>query len=156
LIFTIIQLALALWLSAKLTLTVVAFGLALLFFSRAFVRRSGNLGSETVELSKAFLAGITDHFNGIKDIKSNTLEKSHTEWVQRTSEKIEGNFLSLMKLKSTSTFIHKAVSSLLIAGFVYFAISLFQAQTAQLMLILVIFSRLWPRVSGIQSNLEQL
>ena len=33
---------------------------------------------------------------------------------------------------------------------------MFQAQSAQLMLIIVIFARLWPRVSGIQSNLEQL
>ena len=33
---------------------------------------------------------------------------------------------------------------------------MFQAQPAQLMLIIVIFSRLWPRFIGIQSNLEQL
>ena len=31
-----------------------------------------------------------------------------------------------------------------------------QAQPAQLILIVVIFSRLWPRFSAIQSNLEQL
>ena len=33
---------------------------------------------------------------------------------------------------------------------------MFQAQTAQLMLIIIIFSRIWPKISGIQSNLEQL
>ena len=33
---------------------------------------------------------------------------------------------------------------------------MFQAQTAQLMLIIIIFSRIWPKISGIQSSLEQL
>ena len=64
--------------------------------------------------------------------------------------------MELIKLKTTSQFIYKVVSALLIAVFVFFSIKMFQAQSAQLMLIMIIFSRLWPRFSGIQSNLEQL
>ena len=64
--------------------------------------------------------------------------------------------MELIKLNTTSQFIYKVVSAFLIAGFVFFSIKMFQAQSAQLMLIIIIFSRLWPRISGIQSNLEQL
>ena len=52
--------------------------------------------------------------------------------------------------------IFKIVSAFLIAIFVFFSIQMFKSQPAQLMLILVIFSRLWPRFTSIQSNLEQI
>ncbi|HWJ79393.1 MAG TPA: ATP-binding cassette domain-containing protein, partial [Niallia sp.] len=90
------------------------------------------------------------------DIKSNNLEASYLTWFKSMCIKMEHNFVELTKLKSTSQFIYKLVSSILIGFFVFFAIQLFQAQPAQLMLIVIIFSRLWPRFTGIQSNLEQL
>ncbi|TVY05629.1 ABC transporter ATP-binding protein [Paenibacillus cremeus] len=156
LVFTFIQISLAFWLSARMTILVILFGSCLIFFSRKFIKRSSSLGSETVELSKAFLAGMTDHLNGIKDIKSNTLEKSHINWVRSTSFRIEQNVTQLIKLRTTSQFVYKVVSAFLITGFAYISIKMFQAQLPQLMLILAIYSRLWPRVSSIQSNLEEL
>ena len=155
-LFTCIQIGVAFWLSAQMTISVLVFGAAMLWFSKTFIKKSTNLGNETVELSRSFLAGLSDHFNGIKDIKSNMLEESHIAWVQSKSKQMEDNILSLVKVRTTSQFLHRVVSSLLIAAFVFFAIRLFHAQTAQLMLILVIFSRLWPRMSAIQSNLENL
>ncbi|WP_338449852.1 ABC transporter ATP-binding protein [Niallia oryzisoli] len=156
LVFTFIQIGLAFWLSAKMTIAVLLFGLALIFFSKTFIRKSSEIGNQNVELSKAYLAGITDHFNGIKDIKSNSLELIHLDWIQSLSMKMEQNVIELIRLNSFSKLINKIVSAFLIAGFVFFSIKMFQAQTAQLMLVIIIFSRIWPKVSGIQSNLEQL
>ena len=62
---------------------------------------------------------------------------------------MEENIVELVKLKTTSQFIYKVVSAFLIASFVFFSIKMFQAQPAQLMLIIVIFARLWPRVSRV-------
>lgn len=44
----------------------------------------------------------------------------------------------------------------MIAAFIYIAVSMFNAQAGQLMLVIIIFSRLWPRVAGIQSSMEQI
>ena len=74
-IFTFIQIGIAFWLSAQMTIFVLIFGLALIFFSRKFIKKSSDLVSKYVELSKAYLAGITDQFNGIKEIKSNTFRE---------------------------------------------------------------------------------
>lgn len=156
LIFTLIQIGIAFWLSTQMTFAVLLFGLVLIFLSRAFIRKSNIFGNQAVELSKDYLAGITDHFNGIKEIKSNTLEKAHLKWVRTLSFNMEQNMVSFVKLKTTSQFVFKVVSSILIAGFVFYSIKMFQAQSAQVILILVIFARIWPRISGIQSNLEQL
>ena len=156
LVFTFIQISLAFWLSAQMTIAVLIFGLALIFFSRTFIHKSSTIANQNVELSKAYLGGITDHFNGIKDIKSNSLELTHLNWIQSLSVRMEKNVMELIRLNSFSKLINKIVSAFLIAGFIFFSINMFQAQMAQLMIIIIIFSRIWPKVSGIQSSLEQL
>ncbi|KRF60796.1 multidrug ABC transporter [Bacillus sp. Soil768D1] len=155
-IFTIIQIIFAFYLSVKMTSFILFFGIILIFFSRKFVKKSQSLGKEALHLTQTYLAGITDHFNGIKDIKSNSLEQTHLNWFFSLSKKMERNMVEITKVNSTSQMTFKVVSSLLIAIFVFFSIKMFMAQPAQLMLIMVIFSRLWPRFTSIQSNLEQL
>ncbi|MFE4706035.1 ABC transporter ATP-binding protein [Peribacillus simplex] len=155
-IFTIIQIIFAFYLSVKMTSFILFFGIILIFFSRKFVKRSQSLGKESLHLTQTYLAGITDHFNGIKDIKSNSLEQTHLKWFFSLSKKMERNMVEITKLNSTSQMTFKVVSSLLIAIFVFFSIKMFMAQPAQLMLIMVIFSRLWPRFTSIQANLEQI
>ncbi|MEH6948041.1 ABC transporter ATP-binding protein [Bacillus sp. JJ634] len=156
LIFTLIQIGIALYLSIKMTSFILFFGLILIFCSKTFIKKSQTLGQETFQLTQSYLAGITDQFNGIKDIKSNSLERTHLKSFLSLNEKIEQNIIQMVKLNTTSQFIYKVVSAFLIAIFVFFSIKIFQAQSVQLMLIIIIFSRLWPRFSGIQSNLEQL
>lgn len=156
LIFTFIQICIALYLSVTMTSFILVFGLVLIFFSRKFIKKSQSLGKETFQLTQTYLAGITDHLNGMKDIKSNSLEDSHLSWFLSLTEKMEKNRIKLTTLNTTSQMIFKVVSSLLIAIFMFFSIKMFSAQPAQLMLIMVIFSRLWPRFTSIQSNLEQI
>ncbi|MCH1624876.1 ABC transporter ATP-binding protein [Ferdinandcohnia quinoae] len=156
LIFSSIQLVIAFLLSAKMTVFVMIFGIILLFFSRKFIKKSYHYGNESMKLSRIYSAGITDHFNGIKDIKSNTLEQTHVSWFRALCDRIENNSIEYLKLKTKSQFIYKIVSAILISVFIFTSITIFQEQTTQLMLIIVIFSRLWPTFSSIQANLEKL
>ncbi|PFP29485.1 multidrug ABC transporter [Bacillus sp. AFS073361] len=156
LVFTSIQVGIAFWLSTKMTILVLIFGFALIYCSRKFISKSNALGKNTLHLSQTYLAVITDHFNGIKEIKSNTLEESHLSWFRNLNERIETNIIEFFKLKTMSQLIYKVASALLIVVFIFFSVKLFKAQPAQLILIIIIFSRLWPRFTGIQSNLEQL
>lgn len=155
-VFTLIQIGLAFILSPAITAFVLLCGFVLILFNRKFLKRSLMLGSRNYELSKAYISGITDHMNGIKDIKSNTLEKSRLSWFGIITKEIENEQVEYMRLKSTSQLYYKAASAILIAIFIYFAVMIFHAQAAQLMLIIIIFSRLWPGVAGIHSSMEQI
>lgn len=155
-IFTLIQIGLACLLSIKMTIFITVFGLVLVFFSRRFIKQTSKLGLDNIELSQSYMAGITDHFNGIKDIKSNNLEMHHISWFQQLNEKMENNALKAVNIKTKSNLIYKTVSALLIGVFAFISIKMFKEQSATLFLIIIIFSRLWPRITGIQSNLEQL
>lgn len=155
-VFTLVQISIAFWLSAKLTVFVLVFGAILILLSRRFVKNSKQMGGNTIVLGKSFLGGVTDHLNGMKEIKSNNLEDSHIHWFHSLNEKMEDNMIEISKLKTTSRFIFKSVSAVLIAVFAFISIKMFQTQPAQLMVILIIFSRLWPRITSIQSSMEQL
>ncbi|MCU5377774.1 ABC transporter ATP-binding protein/permease [Bacillus cereus] len=155
-IFTIIQIGIALWFSTKITIFVLFTGLILAYFSKHYIKKSRVLGNQTSEIARDYLGGITDHFNGIKDIKSNMLEESRYTWLSTWCEKMEKEQLAYIKLKNQSQFFYKFASAILIALLIFTSIKLFQAQPGQLIVIVLIFSRLWPRFTGIQSNLEQL
>ncbi|HAQ07816.1 MAG TPA: ABC transporter ATP-binding protein [Bacillus bacterium] len=156
LIFTIIQIGIAFWLSANITIFVLISGLALLFFSRSFLKRSMALGSRNYVSGKRYLAGITDQINGIKDIKSNSLEDTRMLWFRKVTKNMEIEQIEYAQLNTKSQLYYKSASAILIAIFLFAAVKLFNAQPAQLMLVIVIFSRLWPRVAGIQGSMEQM
>jgi ABC-type multidrug transport system fused ATPase/permease subunit len=155
-IFTFIQIGIALLLSPKITMFVLLSGFILAIFSRGFIKRSRLLGSRTSEIGMSFLAGITDNFNGIKDIKSNTMEHSRMNWFQSISQRMYDEQMEYITLKTTSQFYYKMASAILIAIFIFLSVNLYNAEAAQLMLIIIIFTRLWPRVTGIQASLEQI
>lgn len=156
LIFTFIQIILAFWLSPQITFFILVSGVLLVFLNRKFLKFSLALGNRNYELGRTFLAGMTDQLNGIKDIKSNSLEQSRLNWFHSITRQMVIEQLEYTKMRTRSNFYYKSASSILIALFIFIALNLFQAQAGQLMLILVIFSRLWPRVAGIQSSLEDI
>lgn len=156
LIFTCVQIGLAFWLSPVITTFVLLFGLILIYFNRKFLKRSLALGNINYELGRNYLAGLTDQINGIKDIKSNTLESSRMSWYQSITKKMRDQQINYTKLKTKSQMYYKIASTSLIALFIFIAITMFNAQGGQLMLIIIIFARLWPSVAGIQGSLEQM
>lgn len=155
-VFTIVQVGIAFWLSSKITIFVLFCGLFLSIVSRIFIKRARILGSKTSELAQNYLAGITDHFNGIKDIKSNTLEEARLTWFRSVTQKMAREQIEYMEMRSASQLFYKISLAVLIACFIFLSVTFFHAQSAQLLLIILIFSRLWPRFTSIQSNLEQL
>ena len=156
LIFTFIQILLAFWLSPQITFFILLSGAFLVFANRKFLKFSLALGNRNYELGRSFLAGMTDQLNGIKDIKSNNLEESRLNWFHNITQQMVTEQLEYVKVRTRSQFYYKCASSILIAIFIFIALNMFQAQAGQLMLILIIFSRLWPRVAGIQSSLEDI
>ena len=156
LILTSMQILIALWLSPIITVFVLISGLFLVIVNRNFLKRAHALGNRNYELGKEFFAGITDQLNGIKDIKSNSLEKSRISWFRGITKQMEEEQLTYITLKKTSEFYYNSASAMFIVVFIFISFTLFQSQAGQLLMIIVIFSRLWPQVSSIHSYLEYI
>ncbi|WLR42778.1 ABC transporter ATP-binding protein [Bacillus carboniphilus] len=155
-IFTLVQFSISFWLSWQLTSAVLILGFILLFSSRVFIKQSSSLGKETIELHQEILSGVMDQLNGIKEVKSNRIENDCLDWFQTTNEKVENNIVKMAKVNATSQLLYKILLAFLVSVFLYVSINMYQSNLAELILIMIIFSRLWPRFSGIQSKLEQL
>jgi len=155
-IFTFFQVALALWLSVKMTLFVLMGGIILVLFAKSYLNKARAIGNQTSELAQSYYAGITDQLNGIKDIKSNTLERSRLHWLETLTKGMLQEQIDYVKLRTSSQVLYKISSALLIAVFIYFSVGFIQAQPELLIVMIIIFSRLWPKFSDIQSNLQQI
>ncbi|WP_245946920.1 ABC transporter ATP-binding protein [Paenibacillus cellulosilyticus] len=155
-LFTIVQVGIAWMLSPSLTGGVLLCGILLALYSRTFVKKSRRLGEEATKLYQQYYAGMTDHLNGMKDIKSNGMEEKHISWFRSVCERIENNSIVFTRVQTTSGVYYKLASSLLLAGFIYMAYAVLKVEPAKLILISVIFSRLWPKFATLQSSWERL
>lgn len=155
-IFTVIQIGVAFWLSAEMTLFVVAFGLLLSFFSKKFIVRSTKIGSQTSQNAQEYLSGVTDQFNGIKEVKSNVLEETHFRWIQELTAKMSDEQINYIKLTTSSQLFYKISSACLIVVFLHVSLTFFTIHKEQLLLVILIFSRLWPRFTSIQTTIEKI
>jgi len=156
LLFTLVQIVAAFWISPGMTLLILCFGALLALLSRQYIRKSRELGSRTSRLAQEYLTGISDQLHGFKDIKSNTLERSWLQWLQSLTYGTMREQLDYVRLKMKSQFLYQMSSSLLIACFVFVSYHFFRTQSHGILIVILLFARLWPRFTGLQSNLEQM
>ena len=156
LLFTLVQIGFAFWLSPKMTLAVLVCAVLLSLFSRRFIRKAKKLGSRSSLLGKMYLAGISDQLNGIKDIKSNNLEQSRLDWLHEFTGEVKNEQLDYTRLRSNSQLLYKMSSTLLIAVFIFVSFRFLHAEGPNLLLVILVFARLWPTFATLQSLMEQL
>lgn len=155
-LFTLIQILLAIWLSPLLTLVVLVSGFGAGFVARKFVRRAKKLGDRTTQLSQNYYFGLNDQLSGMKEIKSNMLEAEYIEWFDGLNKQMEKNNVDFVTLRSNTQFLYRTMAALLVAVFVYGSVIWFQVPPEYLLVLVLIFSRIWPRFSSMQANLEQM
>ncbi|MGG4213241.1 ABC transporter ATP-binding protein [Paenibacillus sp. FSL L8-0638] len=154
--FTLIQIALAFWLSPSLTGLVFLSGLGLFVVFRRSIRNAKQLGDRTTELSQVYFAGITDHMNGMKDIKSNLLEAANIHWFRSLTQRMEDNTTQFVRQNATTQFFHRAVAAVFVACVIFISLQWLHVTPEKLIVLILIFSRLWPRFALIQASLEYI
>ncbi len=154
--FTLIQIALAFWLSPSLTGLVFLSGLVLFIVFRRSIRNAKQLGDRTTELSQAYFAGITDHMNGMKDIKSNLLEAANIRWFRSLTQRMEDNTTQFVRQNATTQFFHRIAAAIFVVSVLFVSLQWLHVTPEKLIVLILIFSRLWPRFALIQASLEYI
>src|SRR5690606_11421362 len=131
-------------------------GAAIGLLSLRFVREAKALGDRTSELGRRYMAGITDHMQGMKDLKSNGMTDAGKRWHAELTAGMVEEQLAYIKLKSASDNVFRFASALFVVCLVYVSFLFFRVQSHELLLVIAIFARLWPRFTGIQANVQQL
>lgn len=155
-IFTLIQLAIAFWLSFEMTAFVLCSCAILVLFSRRLVKKANMLGKRTTEFAHEYMGQLTDDLNGIKDIKSNQLEETEFNRFRDLCLRLEKNTIHFAILSANSSFLYRVSAGVVIAAFVFLSVQVLKLPSASILLIIVIFARLWPQLTKIQASMESM
>lgn len=155
-IVSIIQICLAFWVAPSITLFTLASGFVLFAFMNRLVRQARETGRSLMGFNREMYAEINEYLNGMKEIKTHALEERHVDRFGELNRKIEEGVVSMTRLQARTDMIYKSGAALVISLYFYVAVGVLRMAPTQLILIVVIFSRLWPRFSSFQRILQQI
>ena len=151
-----VYVAIALRLSPAMTALTLASGGVLALYLRRRVGDSHRLGGQMTATRSRLHDAVTEHLNALKTAKSyGTLETDSTVFasvsgaVQRVNLESIGGYARLRQ----ETVIGSAV---VLALTIYTARSVLSVPTAELLMLLFLFSRLMPRVTGLLERAQTL
>ena len=155
-VLTMIYVGLALFLSPLVTLLVIACGGALL----GLLARSTKLGrakGEAVSSAYARLhAAIAEHLAGMRVSKSHGLEPFHLDRFSERIGRTADAQVDLVRNRASVGFWMQVGSATIMAGVFAFTLSVLELPLASILLMLFLFSRLVPMLSGLQRNVQQI
>ena len=155
LIFTALQIGIALAISWPLTALVLTSGAVVLLLSRRQIRKARTLGNLTTELVQEYVAGVSEQMQGMKDIKGNGMEEGGRRWIRSITDRIRREQIAHVRLRSATEAGYRIVSAALAAGFAYAALRILHTPPHALITIFLIMTRLWPRITALQTQAQQ-
>ncbi len=150
LIQTAIYLALALFVSPWATLVAVASGVAL----SALLARATEAGrAKGEEVSKAYeslFATIAEHLAGMRVSKSHATEAEHQARFAERTDATAGSMAAVARHQAALSVSLQIGSAAILAAVFWFALEVLSLPLAGILLLLYVFARLVPLVTGLQ------
>lgn len=150
------QLTIALWMSLPVTLVALTVGVSFLFLFRPFQKRSREYGKKSVEANRKLHKEMQNQLFSIKEIRAYGVEAHHSELFQNISQEYYDISLKTTQLRVVPQLCYSVASAVLIALAFVFSVLILDTGTAQLVVLVYIFSRLWPVFSSWQGRLQQI
>jgi len=155
-LITIIQIVIAFMIAPVLTCLVMAGAFILFMFLQTFVKESRRTGQDISNLNRNLLFDLTEHLNGIKEIKSYGIEAAQIHNFIKTRKMIKKNLTRFIKIQTRTDMLYKVGAAVFISIFLYCAIKIFNLNPQEFIIISVISARLWPKLSSFQTGLQNI
>ena len=156
LVLVIVYIVFALYLSAKLTLLALVCGLglaALLWPINKRIHTSGRLGlSANTDIHRS----IFENISSLKIIKSFAAEERYLDQMRTANKAVEEQQVRMAKFNALTRFVNMVGAAIIFTLLFYTSIEWLHLPTANLLVVLFIFSRLMPQISSIQSTIQAL
>lgn len=117
------------------------------------IHKSGGVGlNANIEIQRS----IYDNVNSLKIIKSFAAEERYLTRMQRSNTMLESQLVRMAKFNALTRWVNLVGAAVIFTVLFYSSIQWLNLPIANLLVILFIFSRLMPQVSGIQNTIQQL
>ncbi len=144
----------ALQLSGPVAGLLFVVGVILLFILKKKTRDSHKQGQELTASTRELYAVSSQHLEGMKTVKSFSLEKENVEEYSRVSDGVAAKFIETIKGYADVRFLFEVGSVVILSIVVYVVVEVLQIPTAELLVLLFLFVRIIPRFSLAQRSYQ--
>ncbi|MBU2060965.1 MAG: ABC transporter ATP-binding protein/permease [Bacteroidetes bacterium] len=155
-IIALFQLLIAFYISFDTTCLVIITITIILFIQKKTLLNSLSNGKRNISFSKVFQNNLIENFQNIKLVKSQYLGETQKIKLEQFSNDIFKNRLSFELDKAKTSLIYDLGTALLLCFFLYLGFVVFSIPTLNLILLVVIFSRILPAMKSSIENLQTL
>lgn len=152
----LLQLVIALWMSVPVTLVALVVGAGFLVLFRPFQKKSKEYGRKSVEVNRKLHRETQNQLNSIKEIRAYGVEAHHSALFDEISKEYYNISLRTTQLQVIPQLCYSVAAAVLIALAFVYSVLILDTGTAQLMVLVYIFSRLWPVFSSWQGQLQNI
>lgn len=140
--------------SVKFTLLVTAMGILLFFLLRKYIFKAFSIGEEQVEYYRNLLKYIDDFWETIKIAKVHSSEKFYYNQFNSASSSLLDLELRMEKNYALPNLIYRLAGIIVLVLVIYLGYRFEQIPLTSFFILIVLFSRIYPRFSGINSNIN--
>jgi len=156
LVLLIVYATASLLVSWPMTLGAAALGAATLLALRPIRRRASEYGRTLAAQRQDQYRIVSEFIGGIKIAKSYNIERGFIRNLSDVLTRMEFEFIRYQRTSSTGALLFQLVTALGIVVFVWVALNIMHLKTPQLIVLVVLFSRIAPRFGSIQSMLQNI
>lgn len=155
-ISSLVSLGIAVWLSLPVTafVLVVGCGFALLF--RRLMKESRRYGDEMIRINQAMYSELYSQLRSVKEVRSYGVQQEHAAFFAEISRSFADAKLKYMRQQATPSMLYSIAAAGMIAVIFVVCVLGFDMDTARLIVLVYVFTRLWPMFSGLISKLTAI
>ena len=142
--------------SLPVTLIALVVGTGFLFLFRPFQKKSRAYGQEAVKVNRDLHLEIYNQFCSIKEIRAYGVQKHHDALFEEISKNNYEVGLRTTQLRVIPQLCYSVAAAVLIALAFVVSVLVLDTGTAQLVVLVYIFSRLWPVFSSWQGTIQNV
>ena len=151
-----VQLALVVMISPLLSVAALFIGTALLAVVHPLGRRARVLGKDLTSADRRLFGSMTDFLAGLKFSKSHNAEQLHVQEFSEAVADLRKRQLDYMRMNSAAQAVIGMGSATALAALIWFALSHIALTLPELAVMVLIFARVMPQLSGLQNQVQQL
>lgn len=152
----LLQLVIAMWMSVPITLVALIVGVGFLLLFRPFQKKSREHGKMAFEANRKLYREMQNQLNSIKEIRAYGVEEYNSTLFENITKETYDISVRTAKLQAIPTMCYSVASAALIASAFVYSVLILNTGTAQLVVLVYIFSRLWPVFSSWQGQLQSV
>ncbi|MCA9050886.1 MAG: ABC transporter ATP-binding protein [Planctomycetaceae bacterium] len=151
-----VYLLLSAWVSPAMTAIVVLGGIITGPFLVPSVRSARGSGTRLTELTRRLYRSVLDHLAGIREVKSMGAEARHAVELQAMTDAVSRTRLDFEAAKGRALFMFSVGTVTAVSSVTYVAIEVLKVPAVDLVMLVLICSRITPRLLKMQNDFQDL